>query len=67
MWCLNALAEKDRSNIEVSVDEFYTVVDHVTKTMVHDFLSPPVVSRVYFYPDIAVYKIIALYLLKKAA
>jgi hypothetical protein len=35
--------------------------------MVHDILSPPVASRVYVYPNIAAYEMIALHLLKKAA
>ena len=32
---------------------------HVTEIMVHDIFSPPVASRIYVYPNVAAYEIIA--------
>ena len=46
--------------IEVSVDDLHNSIDKVTNIMIHDIFSPPVASRVYAYPNIAAYEIIAV-------
>ncbi len=45
--------------IEVDAELFHLSVDKVTDIMVHDIFSPPVASRVYVYPNIAAYEILA--------
>ncbi|MGB0788233.1 MAG: phosphatidic acid phosphatase, partial [Marinirhabdus sp.] len=45
--------------IEVTPAHFQNTVDKVTEIMVHDIFSPPVASRIYVYPNIAAYEIIA--------
>jgi len=51
---------KDTSEpIIVSTEDFHTAVDKVMEVMVHDIFSPPVASRVFVYPNIAAYEIIA--------
>ena len=45
--------------IEVDARDFQNSVDQVTDIMVHDIFSPPVASRIYAYPNIAAYEILA--------
>ena len=45
--------------IVVSTEDFHLSVDRVIDAMVHDIFSPPVASRVFVYPNIAAYEIIA--------
>jgi len=45
--------------ITVSAEELHSAVDKVTDIMVHDIFSPPVASRIYAYPNIAAYEIMA--------
>lgn len=45
--------------IKITTDDFHSSVDKVVETMVHDIFSPPVASRVFAYPNIAAYEIIA--------
>ena len=45
--------------IEITTNEFHKSVDKVVEVMVHDIFSPPVASRVFAYPNIAAYEIIA--------
>ncbi len=40
---------------------YHETVSHLTDVIVHDIFSPPVASRVYVYPNIAAYEIIAKY------
>jgi hypothetical protein len=46
--------------IIVTVDDLHNSIDQVTEIMIHDIFSPPVASRVYAYPNIAAYEIVAL-------
>ncbi len=46
--------------INVSSNDLHNAVDMVTDIMIHDIFSPPVASRVYAYPNIAAYEIIAV-------
>jgi len=45
--------------IVITADDFHKSVDKVGEVMVHDIFSPPVASRVFAYPNIAAYEIIA--------
>ena len=55
---LGACAKKQEP-IVITADDFHRSVDKVSEIMVHDIFSPPVASRVFAYPSIAAYKIIA--------
>lgn len=46
--------------ITVSPDALHKSIDKVTEIMIHDIFSPPVASRIFAYPNIAAYEIIAL-------
>lgn len=49
----------DKEPIVVNAATFYQSIDKITEVMVHDIFSPPVASRIYVYPNIAAYEIIA--------
>ena len=50
---------KNNEFIVIEPDQLHASVDNVTDIMIHDIFSPPVASRVYAYPNIAAYEIIA--------
>jgi len=50
---------KNNESIVIGPDQLHASVDNVTDIMIHDIFSPPVASRVYAYPNIAAYEIIA--------
>ncbi|GAB5474951.1 MAG: hypothetical protein Mars2KO_30500 [Maribacter sp.] len=56
---LFACAKKEES-ILVSPEVLHESIDTVTEIMIHDIFSPPVASRIFVYPNIAAYEIIAL-------
>jgi len=45
--------------IVITANDFHKSVDKVGEIMVHDIFSPPVASRIFTYPNIAAYEIIA--------
>lgn len=45
--------------IETSPEQLHAAVDKVTQIMIHDIFSPPVASRIFAYPNVAAYEIIA--------
>ncbi|WP_228853419.1 vanadium-dependent haloperoxidase [Aegicerativicinus sediminis] len=47
--------------IEISREMYQASVDKVTDIMVHDIFSPPVASRIYVYPNITAYEIMAVH------
>ncbi|SHJ29610.1 PAP2 superfamily protein [Arenibacter nanhaiticus] len=47
--------------IVISAEELHKAIDKVTEVMIHDIFSPPVASRIYAYPNIAAYEIVALH------
>ena len=55
---LNSCTENTEP-IVITTDQYHNAVDRVTQIMVHDIFSPPVASRIYAYPNIAAYEIIA--------
>ncbi|MDD5150301.1 MAG: vanadium-dependent haloperoxidase [Flavobacterium sp.] len=50
---------KTEKHIEVTNDEYHASIENVTEIMIHDIFSPPVASRVFVYPNIAAYEVIA--------
>jgi len=50
---------KKSEPIIITAEDFHRSVDKVGEIMVHDIFSPPVASRVFAYPSIAAYEIIA--------
>jgi hypothetical protein len=56
-----AACEKNEKPIVVSPNELHMAIDKVTEIMIHDIFSPPVASRIYAYPNIAAYEIVALH------
>lgn len=50
--------QKDKK-IEVSPAEYEAAVDNVTQIMIHDIFAPPVASRIFVYPNIAAFEVIA--------
>ncbi|MEM9685839.1 MAG: vanadium-dependent haloperoxidase [Bacteroidota bacterium] len=45
--------------IQITAKDLHNAIDKATEIMVHDIFSPPVASRVYVYPNIAAYQIMA--------
>ena len=54
-----ASCSKPTTPIAISADDYHKSVDKVGQIMVHDIFSPPVASRVFAYPNVAAYEIIA--------
>jgi hypothetical protein len=44
------------TEIEITPDDYHSLVDQVTEIMVNDIFSPPQASRVYVYPNLAAYE-----------
>ena len=58
---LLAACKKNEERIVVTTNELHMAINKVTEIMIHDIFSPPVASRIYAYPNIAAYEIIALH------
>ncbi len=50
---------KKEEPIVITASDFHKSIDKIGVIMVHDIFSPPVASRVFAYPNIAAYEIIA--------
>lgn len=50
---------KKESTIIVSPVDYEASIDNVTQILIHDIFSPPVASRIYAYPNIAAFEVIA--------
>jgi len=50
---------REERPITITPEDFHTSIDKVTEIMVHDIFSPPVASRIYAYPNIGAYEILA--------
>lgn len=59
--CLISLASCDsgKKEVAVSADTYHDTMQQLTDVIVHDIFSPPVASRIYAYPSIAGYEIMA--------
>ncbi|HET8737817.1 MAG TPA: vanadium-dependent haloperoxidase [Pricia sp.] len=53
-------AEQRNEPIVITADDLHGSIDKITEIMIHDIFSPPVASRIYAYPNIAAYEIVAL-------
>lgn len=51
--------KKNSEPIVITPEAFHASIDKVTEVMIHDIFSPPVASRIYAYPNIAAYEILA--------
>ncbi|SNY94580.1 vanadium-dependent haloperoxidase [Flagellimonas pacifica] len=51
--------QKKEESINITPEDFHSSVDKVTEIMIHDIFSPPVASRIYAYPNVAAYEILA--------
>ncbi|MDM9631411.1 vanadium-dependent haloperoxidase [Robiginitalea aurantiaca] len=58
---LLAACSQPSEPIEIMAEQLHASTDRLTEVMVHDIFSPPVASRVYAYPSIAAYEIMALH------
>ena len=65
-YCLNVIiiglvasCSKPAEPIEITPEVFHASVDKVMDIQIHDIFSPPVASRVFVYPNIAAYEILA--------
>lgn len=56
---LVASCSKHVEPIEITPEVFHASVDKVMDIQIHDIFSPPVASRVFVYPNIAAYEILA--------
>ena len=59
IFCFVLSCKDNPEPIIITTDDFHSSVDKVVEVMVHDIFSPPVASRVFAYPNIAAYEIIA--------
>lgn len=61
LLCIGSLVgcSKPSKHIEISPEQFHQSVDKVVEIMIHDIFSPPVASRIFVYPNIAAYEILA--------
>ncbi len=50
---------KKETKIVVTTNDYHAAVDNITQIMLHDIFSPPVASRIFVYPNIAAYEVIA--------
>lgn len=51
--------QKESNPIVITSEDYHSSVDKVTEVMIHDIFSPPVASRIYAYPNVAAYEILA--------
>ena len=51
---------KKEEPITISPDTLHGAIQKVTEVMTHDIFSPPVASRIFAYPNIAAYEIMAV-------
>ena len=60
--CLAILSSCDSGKKEVAISTatYHDTMQQLTDVIVHDIFSPPVASRIYAYPSIAQYEILAL-------
>ncbi len=56
---LFACTSKPKQEFAITAEDYHQTVQHLTDVIVHDIFSPPAASRVYAYPMIAAYEIMA--------
>lgn len=58
LLCIASSCKKEEA-IVVTPEEYSASIENVTQILIHDIFSPPVASRIYTYPNIAAYEVIA--------
>jgi len=48
-----------KKTVTVSAEKMHELMDKLTDVIVHDIFSPPVAARIYAYPSIAAYEVLA--------
>lgn len=51
--------DSGKEEITITADVYHQSMDKLSEVIVHDIFSPPVASRIYAYPSIAMYEILA--------
>lgn len=51
--------KNDDESIVITPDNYHNSIDQIISVMIHDIFSPPVASRIFAYPNVAAYEIIA--------
>lgn len=51
--------QKEATPIVITPNDYFLATDKVTEIMIHDIFSPPVASRIFAYPNVAAYEIVA--------
>lgn len=59
IWLIIVSCQDNSEPIIITANDFHASVDKVVEVMVHDIFSPPVASRIFAYPNITAYEIIA--------
>nr|WP_299387342.1 vanadium-dependent haloperoxidase [Allomuricauda sp.] len=54
-----ASCQQKEETITITPEDYHNSVDKVTEVMIHDIFSPPVASRIFAYPNVAAYEILA--------
>ena len=57
--CLLFISCGKQKSIVVTPDEYHAAIENVTQIMIHDIFSPPVASRIFVYPNVAAFEVIA--------
>jgi hypothetical protein len=57
--CTFFISCKKEQAIIVTPSDYNASIDNVTQIIIHDIFSPPVASRIYAYPNIAAYEVMA--------
>ena len=58
-FLISCTKEKKEEPIVISSEVLHNSIDKIVEIMIHDIFSPPVASRIFAYPNIAAYEIIA--------
>lgn len=56
---LGLIGCQSTEEVKVTASDYHDALEKLTEVMVYDIFSPPVASRIYVYPSIAAYEIIA--------
>ncbi|OWW26376.1 phosphatidic acid phosphatase [Zobellia sp. OII3] len=58
-FAVSCKAPQKEEPINITPEELDASIDRVTEIMIHDIFSPPVASRIFAYPNVAAYEIVA--------
>ncbi|NKI31620.1 vanadium-dependent haloperoxidase [Croceivirga thetidis] len=51
--------DQNKEPITITPEDYHASVDKVTEVMIHDIFSPPVASRIFAYPNVGAFEILA--------